>query len=219
MNNVEQVRHGAENGRFGPVRLRLIEAMERRAAGHCGEARRLLDERVAVLRAAYDATHESEPSNGVTVSQSGTQPETQRGPLFELAACIAEQAALRGGSSGSSDLSSGHAPAGNRSAPTELASLAFFRSTWSRLSAERRLTKSLATVPENAGPLNSHQLVHRALQLMRETSPGYLHHFMTYVDALLWLDQAGAGGAVGSLASSRAKPVKGVKAAVRGKSS
>ena len=200
--------------RGNPVRLRFIEAMERRAAGHCGEARRLLDERVAVLRAAYDATPASEPSIGVIASQSGTQPEMQRGPLSELAACIAEQAALRGGG----DISSGHAPAGNRSAPTELASLAFFRSTWSRLSAERRLTKSLATVPENAGPLNSHQLVHRALQTMRETSPGYLHHFMTYVDALLWLDQAGGGGAAGGAAPVKSKNAKSAKNTVRSRS-
>ncbi|MGJ7581870.1 DUF2894 domain-containing protein [Variovorax sp. RHLX14] len=209
MNKVTEVERG------DPVRLRFIEAMERRAAGHFGEARRLLDERVAALRVAYDAMPGSEPSIGVIASQTGTPSEMQRGPLSELAACIAEQAVLRGGGS---DISSGYAPAGNRSAPTELASLAFFRSTWSRLSAERRLTKSLATVPENAGPLNSHQLVHRALQSMRETSPGYLHHFMTYVDALLWLDQAGGNSAVASVGPARAKPVKGGKAAVRGKS-
>ena len=77
----------------------------------------------------------------------------------------------------------------------ELKTLSYFSSTWSRLSADRRLTQSLALVPENAGPLNSHQLVHRSLTLMRELSPEYLHRFMSYVDALAWVDQANGGRA------------------------
>jgi hypothetical protein len=39
--------------RFDPVRFRFIEAMARRAAAYDGEARRMLDERVAQLLAAY----------------------------------------------------------------------------------------------------------------------------------------------------------------------
>ena len=73
----------------------------------------------------------------------------------------------------------------------EDALLDYFRNTWARLSAEQRLTQSLAQTPDHAGPLNSHHLVHRSLTLMREVSPGYLHRFMSYVDALLWVDQAG----------------------------
>eukprot|EP01036_Dinobryon_divergens_P014130 gene14130-19077_t len=39
--------------RFDPVRFRFIEALARRADTHEGEARRLLDDRVATLLAAY----------------------------------------------------------------------------------------------------------------------------------------------------------------------
>ena len=199
--------------RVDAVRLRFIEAMERRAAGLEGEARRLLDARVAVLRAAdgHPVQIARSGSGGTACFDSTQQLDGQRNPLSELVAYIAEQAVARNHGV-SSDR---HSAAGaNPSATTELASLAYFRSTWSRLSAERRLTRSLATVPENAGPLNSHQLVHRALQTMRETSPVYLHHFMTYVDALLWLDQAG-GGAAGGVAPVRAKAGKSSKSAVR----
>ena len=87
----------------------------------------------------------------------------------------------------------------NRTAPPPDAmadTLGYLRTTWARLSADRRLTQSLAKVPENAGPLNSQHLVHRSLTLMRELSPEYLHHFMAHVDALLWLDQAQDGGPV-----------------------
>ena len=68
--------------------------------------------------------------------------------------------------------------------------LQFFQRTWSRLSADQRLAQSRASLPENAGPLNSHHLVHRALTLMRQLSPDYLERFVGYVDALQWLEQA-----------------------------
>ena len=87
--------------------------------------------------------------------------------------------------------------------------LAYLRTTWSRLSAERRLTQSLATVPGNAGPLNSHHLAHRALTVMREISPGYLSRFVSYVDALLWLDEANSAPPSAPVkAAKAAKPVK-----------
>jgi len=68
--------------------------------------------------------------------------------------------------------------------------MSHFRATWDRLSAAQRLTQSLAKVPDNAGPLNSLQLVHRSLALMSELSPEYLHRFLAHVDALLWLEAA-----------------------------
>jgi hypothetical protein len=64
-----------------------------------------------------------------------------------------------------------------------------FREMWSKISTERQLRQSLAQVPGNAGPLNSSSLVHRSLSLMHELSPGYLRQFLSYVDALSWMEQ------------------------------
>ncbi|GHA75294.1 hypothetical protein GCM10007067_10510 [Lysobacter bugurensis] len=81
--------------------------------------------------------------------------------------------------------------------------------------AESQLREALEEAPENAGPLNSASLVHRALTLMREVSPEYLAPFMAYVDALAWLegmDMHSASAATASPAGagsnkrSRAKP-------------
>ena len=83
----------------------------------------------------------------------------------------------------------GETPSGTVSPARELKSLRYFRSTWSRLSAEQQLAQALAQAPENAGPLNSHLLVLRALQLMQDVSPDYLQRFMSYADTLLWLEQ------------------------------
>ncbi len=63
-------------------------------------------------------------------------------------------------------------------------------------------------MPENAGPLNSHHLVHRSLLLMRDLSPEYLNRFMTYVDTLLWVDQLNGAGAAAPVNTPRAETSK-----------
>lgn len=73
----------------------------------------------------------------------------------------------------------------------ELKSMRFFRSAWAKLSAEKRVAQAIDKPPENAGPLNSHVLVIRSLATMRDISPDYLNRFVSYIDTLLWLDQAG----------------------------
>lgn len=152
-----------------PVRFRFIEAMARRTAMQHGEARRILDRRLEQLLASFgsglDATSPPMPP-----SPAARRPP---GALAELVARVAEQSP----------------PA------REPKALAYFRSIWSKLSADRRLTQSLEKAPENPGPLNSHHLVHRSLTLMREVSPDYLNHFMSYVDTLLWIDQANTAAA------------------------
>ena len=71
----------------------------------------------------------------------------------------------------------------------ELPEVDYFQKTWSRLSTGLRLQQSQRQVPENAGPLNSSHLIHRSLLLMQERSPGYLQHFLSYVETLSWLEQ------------------------------
>lgn len=160
--------------RLDPVRFRLIEAMARRTAAHQGAARRQLDQRLEALIAAYASR----------TAQAAVAPVPARvaapGALAVLTAHLAEHAAA-----------DTHGP-GSLGGMPELKTLSYFRTTWTRLNADRQLTQSLAKVPENAGPLNSHNLVHRSLLLMRELSPAYLHRFMGYVDTLMWVEQAHA---------------------------
>ena len=67
--------------------------------------------------------------------------------------------------------------------------LEYFRDIWSRISAENQWREFPTHVPENAGPLNTSKLVFRSMDLMRTLSPEYLKQFLTYVDALSWLQQ------------------------------
>jgi hypothetical protein len=216
--------------RMDPVRFRFIEALARRAATHHGEARRILDHKLAGLLATYGEGLVKTPStdggasghaaalpdarlpaggrneggrspsasaapqsvSALPVVQQGTTMRrggsTSRGALAELVDHIARQASPSGPSATAAP---GALP--NLSSPPELKALAHFRSTWSRLNASQQLKQSMAKVPENAGPLNSHQLVHRSLTLMHELSPEYLHRFMSYVDALSWVNQLNGG--------------------------
>ena len=167
---------------FEPVQFRFIETLARRAAQQPGLTRRLLDAKLLRLLAAHgEAFAQAGPAVSPPVA-------TTRGPLAELVDQLARHAQLE--------------PDGS---PTELKTLRHFRSTWSRLSADRRLTQSLAKVPNNAGPLNSQHLVHQALSVMRELSPAYLERFMSHVDALLWLDQVNSGSALPGAETARAE--------------
>lgn len=209
--------------RLDPVRFRFIDALRRRAAAHGGDARRLLDARLAALIDAYAADLRRAESNGdacecagapaptpapapasstspaptpaapstTTTSPATSSPaEPARGPLAALLDYI-----------GSRERPTASAPDETRAAPASSTAsgrvalraepelLDYFRETWSKLSADSQLRASLEQVPKNAGPLNSSSLVHRSLSLMRELSPEYLRQFLSYVDALSWLQQ------------------------------
>ena len=214
--------------RFDPVGFRFIEALARRSAARQGAVRHLLDGRLATALTAYAERHARAVAEaghcldqlgprGVRFPEAGDELqrlqadgdvsglrrlaarlEGQRrpGPLAGLVEHLAQQSSL-GLKLPSADAA---APAG---APTELKALRYFRSTWSRLSVDQQLARSIARQPANAGPLNSHLLVLRSLKLMREVSPDYLRRFVSYVDTLFWLDQATVDGAPVPAASGR----------------
>jgi hypothetical protein len=99
----------------------------------------------------------------------------RRGPLGELADYIAS-----------------HAPLARPGYP-ELDMLDGFREIWSRVDMGRQLRQSQEQVPDSAGPLNSSHLVHHALALMQSASPGYLQHFLSYMESLSWLERMHSG--------------------------
>ncbi|AFT88205.1 DUF2894 domain-containing protein [Paraburkholderia phenoliruptrix] len=173
-----------------PLRFRFIDALERRAAGHSGEARRVLDKKLAALLEAYArevergecADHEHHSPLRAGAATATTPAICEREPSQSaLAQLVGElQGAAR------------RPPPGQPAYP-ELPELDYFRETWARVRTDQQVRQSLQPAPGNAGPLNSSSLVHRSLSLMRELSPGYLKQFLSYVDALSWLEQVGGG--------------------------
>lgn len=155
--------------RADPVRFRYLEALARRTALHEGEVRHVLEDKLTRAVAAYAAKH--------------------RG--FEAAAHPARHAAAV-----ESPLGALRRHVDRESPPpAELRALRQFRSTWARLSLDRQLSRSVASVPVNPGPLNSQLLVLRTLQAMQEISPEYLARFMGQVEALMYIEGAAAAPA------------------------
>ncbi|GLQ99285.1 DUF2894 domain-containing protein [Dyella mobilis] len=158
--------------RFDPLQFHLMDALERRAANYQGEARQRLDERLSTLLDAYEVDLEHGPRRDQDITGAGDDAARARGALGALVDHVA---------------AGDEAPDAPSFAAPEL--LKEFRTLWSRLRADSQMRQSLQQVPTNAGPLNSSALVHRAVTLMRGISPGYLQHFLSYVDDLAGLEQ------------------------------
>ncbi len=211
--------------RLDPVRFYAIEALARRAALQHGATRRLLDDRLAKLLLAYQGRIEasactlaargvagtvdiadgtidaSTPDASVKMGQSIQSDGPTPGRLAALLVYIASQSPDQGSSAGPGDIS-------QAGAHPELAAIDYFRNTWARVGANRQLRQSRAQVPDNAGPLNSSNLAHRSLALMQNLSPGYLHHFLSYIDALSWMEPLIEGGPRVGKDNARAAKVK-----------
>ena len=84
-----------------------------------------------------------------------------------------------------------------RAAYPALPALQPLRALWARLRIEGQTREALAPAATDAGPLNSANLVQRALRLMRDESPEYLHHLMAYLDVLSSLERMPDGGSQG----------------------
>lgn len=80
------------------------------------------------------------------------------------------------------------APASSPTRAVEMKSVQQFRQSWHRMKVQDQVEHALHQGPVNAGPLNSHRLVLRTLDLMQNLSPAYLHHFMSHLDTMLQLD-------------------------------
>lgn len=186
--------HGAD--RLDPIRFHFIEALHRRSASQSGEARRILDARLADLMAAYADNLERATCRSGEVDSAAWSNVSSRSALAGLIDHIVSHAP------GGSGPAANHAGSRLRAYPGQEI-LDDVRETWSRLSTEKQLRQSSEQVPTNAGPLNSNSLVHRSLSLMRELSPAYLRQFLSYVDALSWLEQMAGGSALASDEAAR----------------
>lgn len=156
-----------------------------------------------VDRGAGTDREASEPPAGPVnrVADTTAVAPTAR-PLEALAAHLALQHAACEDSAVSRTL------AQQRAAYPELPAIDYFREAWASVSTNKQLRQSQAHVPDNAGPLNSSHLVHRSLSLMRSLSPGYVRQFLSYVDALSWMEQMNQAGTAPAKDAPRAASAK-----------
>ncbi|PRF37605.1 DUF2894 domain-containing protein [Burkholderia multivorans] len=186
--------------RLDPVRFHRLDALERRAAALDGDARALLDARLAALADEY--------------AQLVARTPVQAEPDAPQAHAAPAHASSRGALAGLVERLARDAQADRRGIDPELVD--YFRATWAKVRTEQQYRQSLDQVPRNAGPLNSNSLVHRSLSTMRELSPAYLQQFLSYVDALACLEDLVGAGAQPDKDAARTKAAKPAKPAKKG---
>lgn len=213
--------------RVDPVRFRFLQAMARRSAVLDGLARQLLDERLAGHLNAYAQLLDAETdadADGERDAERAAEPSAERNapppaePANDAPSALAGLLAYLADPSlnttdGEPDWN--RDALGLRDAYPDVQMLEYFRAVWSRVSADRQVRQSQQQVHKNAGPLNSNQLVHRALSLMRELSPGYLQQFLSYTDALMWMEQIHAATAPAPKDAARGAAKKSSRAKAR----
>ncbi|VVE38437.1 hypothetical protein PAN31108_04012 [Pandoraea anhela] len=213
-----------------PVRFHRIEALSLRMHAYDGDVRRVLETRLGRLTAELAKSFDGPPPSSVTREARASDAAS---PLVALTTEIAQRVGVRefptpsaaptttarapahaapGAAVSPKRPVAPTAPAPVAITPTVIATddafedldvLEYFRETWSKLSTDGNLRQSLAQVPENAGPLNSSHLVHRALSLMHDVSPDYLRHFLRHADALSWLEDMETTGVFGNKSAAR----------------
>lgn len=164
--------------RIDPLGVAALAALCARTEAASGAVRHVLDARLAA-RAGAQARH---LATQVPACSRPPLPTQGAAALAQLAAALAERPHPLAAEPASAD------PVPGAAFPA-LPAVDEFRDLWAkvRIDSQRRL--SLAQGPGDGGPLNSAVLVHRALTLMSDTAPGYLQHFLVYLDNLAWLEQ------------------------------
>lgn len=175
-----------------PVRFHYLETLDRKMRTQPAAVQALLERKLHQALSAYeqDARAFRAPSHSASRQPADTCLSQLNHDLSTRARNDASQALVDGAPSMS-----------------DMRSVRQFSEIWSKISAEKQVTQALHAGPENAGPLNSHKLMLRSLNLMRTLSPGYLRHFWAQMDSLLWMERMNTTPSM-----QAAKPARKVRA-------
>ena len=204
--------------RLDPVRFRYLEALGTRMDTAAPGVRRLLSERLERALAEHERhlqqTQNSLAEQATRLQQAHpAQARTLRATLQEGDAAGLRRLAILLETPVTTALAklNGNLRAAERATVAataqgngEMRSLRRFRQVWTKVAAQDKVQRALHREPRNAGPLNSHMLVLRTIELMRDLSPDYLGRFVTQLDTLLWLEQA-SPRATASAAATKAE--------------
>lgn len=159
--------------------LEQLESQQPDCAGmlrqlyHSGEFR-------ALHRRAAALQHDAAPSPGELTRRLAAKTPQPSAPDSLASAMRAQEAAAAGDPS-------------TTGSTAELRSFAPFKEALGALATEQLLAREQRREHADSGPLNPQMLAIRSLESMHALSPQYLNRFVTYLDALFWLDRPAAG--------------------------
>ncbi len=156
-----------------PVGWHYLQTLASRSMDLSGKAQALLQDRLHQALDAFEARLQDVPTRPVaaTAKPSPLAQLVQDMRPMTAAAPASALARQRGGG-----------------LPPENPRVRQFRQQLRKISVQKQVRQAIAQAPHNAGPINSHMLVLRALAWMQEISPDYLNRFMTHLDTLLCLE-------------------------------
>lgn len=163
--------------RIDPVRFRYLEALARRTPTQPLSVQRVLAARLDAALVDYQQQVDAKAGQTTRPDAKAVRPPS---PLVALNRYLHDR---------SRETPQGGLP-GDEPDAIEMKSVRRFSEVWQKIAAEQQVSQAVARGPENAGPLNSHRLMLRALALMKGLSPDYLQRFLSQMDTLLWLEQA-----------------------------
>jgi len=192
------------------ARVARMRALLKRAADSRETLAHLLLQRVAELLAGFGVDARARVpavEGGDSAEEDLTSPEQPRQPLLSLF-----NQPLPTGLDGRAQVLSGHQlqdrleqqeqqisrsaiPLGGavlRDGGSVLRAGQLFRRRAQMRAAEIVLAEALATQPDSPGPLNPEMLAWRTLTSMQELSPAYLTRMVSYVESLVWVEEAEA---------------------------
>jgi hypothetical protein len=224
--------------RFDAAGWHYLETLARRAAGHEGSVRRMLEAKHERALAAFAGRFAQARSAAVELlTAAGAKhpqaaAELQRlfaegdfkglrylGAMLEArvqCAVLSELVSQLEPGLGGVPVNSPGQHAGPRTTGAgdpglELKTVRESRATWARMSVDKQLALAMKQGPKNAGPINSHNLVLRSLAMMQEISPDYLSRMVSYVDTLIFLDPGEKDVAVKRKKATASKGVKAMR--------
>lgn len=163
-----------------PVGWHYLQTLASRTAAQSGAAQDLLQKKLHQALDSFEARLQN-----VSPLTRFEQPPTS--PLALLLQDM--QAEVHRHSSGAGRMAATSGPIAS-DPKRENPRLLQFRRQLHSMSVQKQVRQAVAQAPQNAGPINSHMLMLRALVLLRDISPAYLDRFMAHVDTLLRLEDA-----------------------------
>lgn len=178
--------HGLD--RYDPARFHYLQVLAARVPAQPVAVQQVLLQKLSTAATDYGVRARAAHA---TASSCAPVGRGTAAPLRDCALAQLNRTLRTRSEENSGDVFSGSGSGGVGSV-SELRSVRQFAQVWTQICAERQVTHALARGPQNAGPLNSHRLVLRSLEMMRTLSPHYLQHFLSQMDTLLALEQMNA---------------------------
>lgn len=189
---------GSGADRLDPVRFRYLEALEHRLRSKGLQGTRHW-QKLAQAVAEYQARVEQQAH----AEQSAQPTETKQPSPLQLLLDTLNQAPETQAHASPSPIErlifgeedrEPTQPTATNSSPRSLKAMARVQADHGIQARQERIRRAIEQIPENAGPMNAHRLVSRAVAAMEKLSPEYLNRFVNYADTLLALERLGKKG-------------------------